>query len=176
MKKLKWLSVSLILATASANALGPRSLTPQDAQYISMTTAEFKDNIHLWAMAVYAGEERGHSVYVCAGNGSALTPGKIVKGNCYYANNGDERRNSNYFMLVNDNYMWQRASSLPEFSTAITTRDWDAGDFLYHCRTFKDRKAFAGKYLPGTGKCYYGYNGSEIPVTNANTFDILVQR
>lgn len=174
MKKLTWLFTSLILVTASANALGPRNLTPQDAQYISMTKTEFNSGTSGSSQAVYAGQEGSYSVHVCAGNGSALTPGKLVKGNCYYANNGEEHRNSNYFMLVNDNYTWKRASSMPEGSTAITTRDWDAGDFLYHCRTIKNGKTFAGKYLPGTGKCYYGYKGDEKDVTDAGTFDILV--
>lgn len=174
----KILLAALLICSSSAHALGPRILTPVDGIYEPMTTNNFNSGGGIFS-AVSAGRELQKSIYVCAGNGSAKTPGKLINGNCYYANNGDEHKNTSYYMLSSANffggYKWVRADTLSAGARAITTRDWDAGNYLYHCQYMETPlESRVGKYLPGTGKCYWGYFGDEKNSTDASRFNILV--
>jgi hypothetical protein len=174
-----YLSLAIAFSTFSVFASGPTSLNPIDGYYLSSNNYNLSGSVPdpSW---VSGGRENGNYVYVCAGNGSAKTPGKLINGKCYYANNGDEHRNTTYHILINQgilaNYRWMKASEMSPGASAITTRDWDAGDYIYHCLANPSLNGndYVGKYLPGTGKCYWSYYGDEKSTSDASKFKILI--
>lgn len=186
-----WITIPLLLVATSVLAGGPTNLSPYDGEYRAMNVDTYRllgmsdtANTNYLLGGVYAGQEfhtqttPGWATYVCAGNGSALTPGKLVKGYCYWPNNSDEKRDETYHYLVANNYEWKRADSVANGDSAVTSRDWDAGSYIYHCRAY-DHFSYAdkvkvGKYVPGTGKCYWGWFDEEYSESNPFWFDILV--
>jgi len=174
----KCIFLGIILTSSASHALGPRTLTPIDATYSPMNKQDFHYVI-AYGEGVYVGSERwpNYETFVCAGLHNK-TPGKLVNGYCYYPSHGDEKKNSTYFMLIDKSYQWKLASLVLDGDKAITSRAWDGGDYSYHCRytTPQERggETFSGKYLPGTGACYYANNGDEIKIKDENKFDILI--
>jgi len=112
-----------------------------------------------------------------------MTPGKLVRGHCYYPNHGDEHQDSSYHYLKPNTYFWKTASNMNNGDRAVSTGEWDAGGYVYHCRTNPTysqwigefpKSTRVGKYVPGTGTCYFGWYGDETKVTEPFLFEILI--
>lgn len=117
---------------------------------------------------------------VCIDTSERAVPGKTWNNKCYVEWDGKEYSNSDFKLLVNEGYTWERLTSSNEsmlLSRGVTPGKIDAGNYVYHCRiedTLRDTLAI-GKYIPSHKKCYYGYKGKSYAPTSVARFEILIK-
>jgi hypothetical protein len=135
--------------------------------------------------ALSAGEEflehdpgRPRTLYVCrAAHGSGVHPGKLVGGACNIGFGGDELEKRQYEVAAYVGGSWGNHGL-----GGALLGGYEAGRKLYVCRHHltetlwpcpwckNDYGWHAGKFLPDTGECNFGYGGRELSDDEDNEF------
>lgn len=174
MKKLKYglVMASLCVPTvASAAVFGD-----YDRKQRSNFDVDSQQNLNTYSYTYPMNDAHGTRIgYICTDTN--LVPGKLVNGYCYVELNGNDWRNSDYYVLKAQSATsqtqyrllevqeWWRynASSAQQFirQYGVTSGAMLGGEFQYHCYVKEGhtgRSAF-GHYNPALNKCHYELHG-----------------